>query len=467
MNITTRFITLLFTVFGVTGYNLCHSQSILGFHCINKYQDLIKSMKSNEGQFDRNVNKFFNLHYYNKDVTSNELKNFFSFVGTKNSKEYVLSSFQIDSNSGIIFLIKENKYSWANTYYYRLRAFHPIIGPLQFYEDEVNGHLILPKQTKKVSITSRGYSPSLGFELKVIDDKENRTVVTQINDSYGDLWFLFERESQLAGINDYPIESEYNTFYGTKRVLDANKTKVVEFKYFPSYQEKLTIYNIGGLPIEDLKNPNFYIIKTKKEEFFKNEVYGRKGTRHFLNDCFDELEASFSNYFIYRSNGKYGILDASWEKLKNSKFIILNNVYDNVVWNKGTHTFNAHQGNEILIINLDSLVEISSSIENNTKESPIKSSNTNPDGIKVTYRDNGTLESKIEYKDGKKNGLYERYDYWGDPNDIKLSFRCEMKNDLMNGYCEFYVNEKWKYLNGKLDKKRSGYYVNGKKMSDL
>jgi hypothetical protein len=105
--------------------------------------------------------------------------------------------------------------------------------------------------------------------------------------------------------------------------------------------------------------------------------------------------------------------------------------------------------------------------ENKLKQSQFQSTDTIHDGVQVIYRDNGTLQSKIEYKNGKMNGTYERYDYWGNPDDIKLSFKFEMKNGLMNGRCEYYVNKKFRYLNGKLDKKRSGYYVNGNKIEDL
>jgi antitoxin component YwqK of YwqJK toxin-antitoxin module len=467
MNIKTRFIKLILLVGGMSSYNLVYSQSTLGSQCIGEYQNLIKRMKSNEGQYDATVNNYYNLFYFNINPNGSvpsDLKNFFS----KDCR------FQVDENTGLVFLITESKpESWSNTHRYYLQVFHPIVGPLQFYFDSANGQVFLPKQNKKVSLTSRNYSTEYGFTLVVTDDKDYGTLTTEIEDKYNrccnlpSLNYLFEREYQLTGLNDYPIESEFNTFFGTKRVLDESKTKTIEYKYFPSYQEKLTIYRSGGLPLGDLENPNFYIIKTKKEEFYKNEVYGRKGNRHFLNDCFEELESSYSNYFIYKSNGKYGILDASWEKLKNSNFIIVNNVYDKITWNKGTGTFTVQQNNETSTIDINSIVGSSITNEKNSEQSQLKSSKTIPDGIKVTYRENGTLESKIEYKDGEQNGIYERYDYWDNPKDIKLSFRCEMKNGKMNGRCEFYVNDKGKYLNGKLDKKRSGIYENDVKLKDL
>lgn len=463
MNIKTRLIQILLIVGGLSITNICYSQSSLGSQCISKYQNLIKSMKSNEGQEDGNVTKYYNLFYYNIDHnTSVHLKPWF----TKGH------SFQVDECSGLVFLITDYKPEPpSKTHRLSLKVFHPIVGPLQFYFDNQNGQEFLPKQNKKVSLTSRNYSTEYGFTLEVTD--MDGGITTEITDKYNrccyepSLGFLFERENLLSGLNEYPIQSEYNTFYGTRKVLDPSKTKMVDVKYVPSYQEKSAIYRTGGLPLQDLENPNFYIIKTIKEEFYKNEVYGRKGTRHFLNDCFEELESTFSTYFIFKSNGKYGILDVSCDKLKNSKHIVINNVYDKITWNKGTGTFTVQQNNETSIVEINSLVGDTKTNENKSEESQSKLSNKIPDGIQETFRENGTLESRIEYKDGEKNGIYERYDYWDDPKNIKMSFRCEMKNGKKNGRCEYYVNDKWKYLNGKLDKKLSGIYENDIKIKNL
>jgi antitoxin component YwqK of YwqJK toxin-antitoxin module len=95
------------------------------------------------------------------------------------------------------------------------------------------------------------------------------------------------------------------------------------------------------------------------------------------------------------------------------------------------------------------------------KNSQVNSSDVVQDGIKVTYRKEGDLESRIEYKNGVMNGVYERY-YQGN-----LEIKGEMNNGVIVGRWEYYIDVKGNYLNGKLDKKQSGIYENGKKVKNL
>jgi hypothetical protein len=327
------------------------SQNTPESNCIQKFETFIKNIKSHEGNYDSEVNDYYNLFYFN--VNSNvpsDKRNYFDNNST----------FQIDENSGLVFLINESKpKSYSNTQRYYLKIFHPIAGPLQFYFDDINGSLYLPKQNKKVSITSRNYSSDYGFTLLVTIDNERKTITTEIEDKYErccnlpNLGFLFENESKLTGLNDYPIGSNLNTFYGTMRVLDPYKTKEFDVKYYPTYEEKLAVFRTGSMPKQDLENPDFYIIKKQQKEVYKNEVYGRKGIRHYLNDCFDELEASFSNYLIFKRNNKYGILDTRLSILKSGNYILTKNLYDKIEWITGTETFSVIQNNEKFIIDVN------------------------------------------------------------------------------------------------------------------
>jgi hypothetical protein len=327
------------------------SQSTPESNCIQNFETLIKRIKSNEGKYDSDVNDYYNLFYFNNisNVPSNK-RNFFD-----NN-----SSYQVDENSGLVFLIYDSKpSSFSSTQNIYLKIFHPISGPLQFYFDEKNGFLFLPKQNKKVSITSRNYSSDYGFTLRVSIDNERKTITTEIEDKYErccnlpNLGFLFEKESKLTGLNDYPIGSNLNTFYGTMRVLDPYKSKEYDVKYYPTYEEKLAVFRTGSMPKQDLENPNFYIFKKEQKNVYKNEVYGRKGIRHFLNDCFDELEASFSNYLIFKRNNKYGILDTRLSVLKTGNYILTKDLYDKIEWVTGTETFNVTLNNEKFIIDVN------------------------------------------------------------------------------------------------------------------
>lgn len=77
------------------------------------------------------------------------------------------------------------------------------------------------------------------------------------------------------------------------------------------------------------------------------------------------------------------------------------------------------------------------------------------DGIYDRYYDDGTLMSRMEYKGGIRNGIYEQY--WKG----KFLMKGTLKNDEKDGRWEEYDDD------GKLSKKKSGYYENGKKVKNL
>lgn len=325
-----------------------NAQTSMDSKCIESYWSQIRSIKSNEGKYDATINKLFNLFYYNITSTvSNESRNFFS-------KD---SQFQIDENSGLIFLIQESKpESWSKIHKYYLRVMHPIIGPLQFYFDETNGSLFLPNQNKKVSLTSTSYSQDYGFMLVVRTDISNGVTTTEIEEKYNrccnepSIAFLFDKEKELFNFTDYPPESNFYSFYGTKKILDEKKSTSTEYKYFPSYEEKLIVYRTGAMPRQDFENPNFYYIKTEVKSVYKKQVYGRKGMKHFLNDCYEELEATFSNYLIYKLNDKYGIIDVKSENLKSGNHVLTKNIYDKLEWKKETEYFIATINDRVFTI---------------------------------------------------------------------------------------------------------------------
>jgi hypothetical protein len=339
--------------------NLLYSQtpsnnkiiSQISTKCISEYQTLIKNLKNKEGQYNWDIAKYYNLFYYGIDVENkspNNIRDFFSKG----------SSYQVDENSGLVFLIHEVNFdeSWSKKQYYYLKIFHPIAGPLQFYFDPEDGFLLLPNQNKKVSITSRKYSQDFGFTLEVVINKLTNEITTKIEDKYNrccnepSLDFLFDNENKFKEIIDYPLKSNLNTFFATKRVVD--KVKVINYKYTPSREEKLALWKIGALSDSDFTNPNYFIMKQDEEKTYKNEVFGRKGIRHYLNDCFDELESSFSNYFIFKKDNKFGILDATWGSLKNGDFVLTENLFDKISYNKGTETFTASKNNATFIIDI-------------------------------------------------------------------------------------------------------------------
>jgi antitoxin component YwqK of YwqJK toxin-antitoxin module len=86
-----------------------------------------------------------------------------------------------------------------------------------------------------------------------------------------------------------------------------------------------------------------------------------------------------------------------------------------------------------------------------------------PHGLKITYYPNTeTIDEKITYVNGKRNGLYES---WYDNG--KLEEKVNYKNDKMDGlYESWYDNgilqERSNYKNGKYDGVRKRYIGHGK-----
>ena len=268
--------------------------------CLESLKTPLDLLKSNS----ENINRYYNKYYHNISsdfetrMEGGRQVSYYDFVNDKHN------SYQIDENSAIVYLISfypPESFSKSTNYY--LKAFHPIIGPLQFYFDE-KGFNVLPGQNKKSFMTSKPYLKGYGFTLHVRVGEDGKTETT-LEDSY--LEHIFNFESQFANIKEYPKDTILNTLYANKRVID--KTETVE-------------------------------------------VYGRKGSRHFLNDCFESLQSTYSNYFIFKSNDKYGILDASERNWKTKNFIILENKYDELTYNIDTETFNAKINGDLHIIDI-------------------------------------------------------------------------------------------------------------------
>lgn len=82
-------------------------------------------------------------------------------------------------------------------------------------------------------------------------------------------------------------------------------------------------------------------------------------------------------------------------------------------------------------------------------------------GMYVTYWPNGHLERRRNYVDGKKNGLYERFNSCG----IK-KLKCYFKDDKKHGeYIEYYKNgqimKTYNYINGKKNGMQQEYRNDG------
>ena len=295
--------------------------------CHLNYTKFVNKLKEDNYLIDVYYNKFYrNLD--NPGQSRYEGNSQISWDSFFYNSEKTRSTAQVDENSGLIYLITETDTN------IRLKIFHPIIGPMQFSFDEENGFLFLPSQTKKVRLVSRKSPSNVGYTLRV--RKEDG--FTELEDW---LQHLYDREIKYTSIIDYPDDSNLNTFYVTRSVLDEKLTTEKEYKYFPSYQEKLRLYYSIGLPKIDLENPNFFILKTDLNEIYKKEVWGRKGERHYLNDCFDGLQSSFGHFFIFKRDGKFGIMNARTSTFNEANPILIENIYDDIIYIQGTEYFMA------------------------------------------------------------------------------------------------------------------------------
>ena len=106
-----------------------------------------------------------------------------------------------------------------------------------------------------------------------------------------------------------------------------------------------------------------------------------------------------------------------------------------------------------------------------------KTKNVEKNGIHVVYYENGQLELKGNFVDGKMEGPFQRYYENG-----QLQLEVNYKNDLMDGlYKDYYENGKlesegnykdgerdgkWYEWNSNGKKKRDGIFKNGKMISE-
>jgi hypothetical protein len=286
------------------------------------------------------IDRFYNLYYFGEnDPSRNGYRSFFDVGGIH----------QVDRESGAVVLIRNYK---ERPYKYEVKIFHPISGPFQFYFDDKKGFNTIPGQKKKVNLTSLGYKENLGFTLVINGDQNDENLNTVIEDRFyrccnlPSMEFLFEKERILKSTPDYELGSRLNSYYVTKKTIDETKTKVFNVKIVPTFEEKLVLFKCCGLPQTDLQNPNYYYIKTEKENVYKNEIYGRKGVRHFLNDVYNDLQSSFADYGIFKVNEKYGILSLYFDDLEKGNYIILKPIYDKIEYIEGTETFEVILNNE-------------------------------------------------------------------------------------------------------------------------
>jgi antitoxin component YwqK of YwqJK toxin-antitoxin module len=78
-----------------------------------------------------------------------------------------------------------------------------------------------------------------------------------------------------------------------------------------------------------------------------------------------------------------------------------------------------------------------------------------PDGPRISYYDNGQLESKFNYKNGNREGLW--VGYW---DNGQLTYKGNWKNGKQEGVWVSYNTD------GTVDKRNTGTFKNGEKVSD-
>jgi len=309
------------------------------------FEEQMKKVASKNVYSKSYIDTYYNLFYKN---TQRDNSQYIPYRKTDYREQSSWTSFtsfkgndyQVDESSGLIFLINSN----GNQYY--LNVFQINIGAMTFDFDDDNGHLFLPGQNKKVKLTGINATNTSGYTLRVYNSGgETKTV---IEDRY--FPHIFELAKHFVNDPLYSDNSKLHSMFSSIITEDEKNTKKISYKYIPSYEEKLSIFRIGGLPKSDLDNPDFFIIKNDEIKSYKSVVYGLGGGYHFLNNYFESLRSTFGNYFIFKKNGKYGIIDATMSTWKTINPIKVNNIYDMIEYNTGTQTFKAiHNGKGILM----------------------------------------------------------------------------------------------------------------------
>ena len=120
----------------------------------------------------------------------------------------------------------------------------------------------------------------------------------------------------------YRIGSDYYIQEGTK-----------QYRRYPTYDEKIQIFQAGGISKADVNNPNYYFLEKESDK----KIYYSKFLNHngytLLPTKYEEIKSLGNNLFLTKINNRLGLVYATPKSLKTGKFRIFDNVFEEIIKN--------------------------------------------------------------------------------------------------------------------------------------
>ncbi len=253
-------------------------------------------------------------YFYNK-IQPDQRNSFYE----KNQNPFKVYNFKtyIDETNNIIFLEFQSK---GSMYFKEIYAMHPLLGPLEFVRTD---SLINIFDIKTY------YKPT-----QDLNQFNGAQIVLEFNSSTS-TGFAHSLRNSLNGsiLRDNMNLSINNSYFYLREKAVGKKSKT--FAYYPSFEEKLAIYkSTNALTLSNVNNNNFYIIKTEEESLYKYFISTVTDINPFISNYIQGIFPLDKNRCIFKFENKYGILDLSNKNWKDQSFILVDNVYDKIIYLK-------------------------------------------------------------------------------------------------------------------------------------
>ena len=289
------------------------------------YHIFVKDIKSTSA-----INDFYNT---DQDIFNDGNVYKARYINPFKNDEYEV---QIDESNNIIFL----KFT-GGINKDLLWAFHPIMGPVPFIKDAINGRIYFNGQKDRYTVDkSITLSRSQGFVLS-FDSTDNQTTIYAGDANAFSVLYLYQgiqRKKVMEQANDISFitnnlknnlqERVNGSDYFYKDINIGSQRKNI--RYYPTHDEKIYIYQAGGISSGDVNNPNYSYIKEVEEPIYEKRLKSLTGFDLFLYKYFSELLPLANNKFIFKKDNKYGILDMDDTRWKNNEFVIIDNIYTSI-----------------------------------------------------------------------------------------------------------------------------------------
>jgi hypothetical protein len=240
----------------------------------------------------------------------------------------------------------------------KIMVFDPFFGPL-YFKKSPDGFKLYDKQKESVKLVFNKNSEFYQYTSK---NNNNNTLPIYFvdngsspkRDSIG-LEFRIQTSStieldffDITTFTEGPISTLPAYGYNKIRYFKINNVDFyigtnLFFKNFidtvdipTTFQQRQIMYQAGRISQNQLFNPNLTLrdikvrrgLSGEKEEIILNS-YG-----YAVTPFFDEVYQVSNSFFRIKKDNKYGLICISPETIRENKIVLLNNIYDTILWEK-------------------------------------------------------------------------------------------------------------------------------------